>query len=338
MKIIVPMAGRGSRLRPHSLTIPKPLISVAGSPIVHQLVLEIAKVVETPITDIGFILGDSAFFGPEVEKSLVDLAEGLGAIPHLFRQEQPLGTGHAIMCAAEILKGPTVVAYADTLIRANLTLDPDADAVIWVKQVDSPEAFGVVELDDQNTIVNLVEKPQTFVSDKAVIGIYYFKEIAHLKDALEKVVSQKLQAGEEYQINEGILAMMEEGAIFKPGNVSAWMDCGNPQVTIQTNSEMLMIKAAEGENLVHPSASVENSTVIPPCFLGENVVIKDSIIGPHVTIGTGTKIEKCELKNSLIQNYSVIQQLDCSNAMIGNNVHYNGNHTFVSIGDYSELK
>jgi glucose-1-phosphate thymidylyltransferase len=101
---------------------------------------------------------------------------------------------------------------------------------------------------------------------------------------------------------------------------------------------MLMIKAAEGENLVHPSATVENSTVIPPCFLGENVVIKDSIIGPHVTIGTGTKIEKCELKNSLIQNNSVIQQLDCSNAMIGNNVHYNGNHTFVSIGDYSELK
>lgn len=338
MKIIVPMAGRGSRLRPHSLTTPKPLISVAGSPIVHQLVLEIAKVVETPITDIGFILGDQAFFGPEVEKYLTDLAEGLGAKPHLFRQDQPLGTGHAIMCAAEILEGPTVVAYADTLIRANLKLDPIADAVIWVKQVDSPESFGVVELNDENTIVNLVEKPQTFVSDKAVIGIYYFKEIERLKQALEKVVSQKLKAGEEYQINEGILAMMSEGAVFKPGNVSAWMDCGNPQVTIRTNSQMLSIKAAEGENLVHPTAIIENSTVIPPCFLDENVIIKDSTVGPGVTVGAGTTIEKCELKNSLIQKNSVIQHLNCSNAMIGNHVHYDGNHTFVSIGDYSEFK
>ncbi len=332
------MAGRGSRLRPHSLTTPKPLISVAGFPIVHQLVMEIAKVVNAPITDIGFILGDPAFFGPEVEESLCTLAKSLGAQPHLFRQDEPLGTGHAIMCAAKILKGPTVVAYADTLIRANLTLDPEADAVIWVKQVEAPEAFGVVELNEENIIVNLIEKPQKFVSDLAVIGIYYFKEIERLKSALEKVVSQKLQAGKEYQINEGILAMMQEGAVFKPGAVSAWMDCGNPEVTIQTNSQMLSIKAAEGETLIHPSATIENSTVIPPCFLGKNTLIKNSTIGPGVTVGAGTTIENCELKNSLIQNNSKIQHLNSTNAMIGNHVHYHGNPTFVSIGDYSVLK
>ena len=150
------MAGRGSRLRPHSLTTPKPLLQVAGSPIVHQLVREIAKVVDSPITDIGFILGDPAFFGDEVETSLIALAESLGATPHIFRQLQPLGTGHAIMCAAEILEGRTVVAYADTLIRADLSLNLDADAVIWVKQVAKPEAFGVVELNSENIIINLV--------------------------------------------------------------------------------------------------------------------------------------------------------------------------------------
>lgn len=338
MKIIVPMAGRGSRLRPHSLTTPKPLISVAGSPIVHQLVLEIAKVVEEPISDIGFILGDPAFFGKEVEKSLISLAEGLGAKGHLFRQDQPLGTGHAIMCAAELLEGPAVVAYADTLIRANLELDSEADAVIWVKKVDQPEAFGVVELNDQEEIVNLVEKPKSYVSNLAVIGIYYFKEIERLKKALETVVSQKLEAGKEYQINEGILTMIKEGAVFKPGTVSNWMDCGNPEATIQTNSEMLSIKSAEGEDLVDPSAKVVNSTIIPPCFIGRNAIIKESTIGPGVTIGEGTTIEKCILKNSLIQNNSIIQGLKSKNAMIGNHVRYYGNPTFVSIGDYSELK
>src|SRR6056300_316418 len=338
MKIIVPMAGRGSRLRPHSLTTPKPLISVAGAPIVHQLVHEIAKVVEDPITDIGFVIGDPAFFGEEVVISLEQLAEELGAKPHIFRQDQPLGTGHAIMCAEPLLEGPTVVAYADTLIRAKLTLDPDADAVIWVKKVTAPEAFGVVALNAENQIVDLVEKPTDFVSDLAVIGIYYFKQIQDLKVALKKVVSQDLQAGEEYQINHGILAMMEQGAIFKPGAVDTWMDCGNPEVTLQTNTQMLEIKQKEGEELQDPSAEITNSTIVPPCFIAENVKISDSTIGPGVSIGAGTQIHNCQLQNCLIQNNSSLENLTLQKAMIGNQVRYKGNPTFVSLGDYSQLE
>ncbi|MGI9541186.1 MAG: sugar phosphate nucleotidyltransferase [Flavobacteriaceae bacterium] len=338
MKIIVPMAGRGSRLRPHSLTTPKPLIAVAGSPIVHQLVYEIAKVVEEPITDIGFILGDPVFFGEAVEDSLKTLASELGAIPHLFRQLEPLGTGHAIMCASSILEGPTVVAYADTLIRADLSLDPTADAVIWVKEVERPEAFGVVQLNEENTIVNLVEKPREFVSDLAVIGIYYFKKIEVLKAALQEVVKQSLQEGEEYQINQGILAMMEQGNVFKAGKVNAWMDCGNPEVTLQTNAEMLQFKKEEGETLVDPSAILENSTLIPPCFVGKGARISNSTIGPGVSIGENTIIENCELQNSLIQNHSHLINIKCKKAMIGNHVRYKGNPTFVSLGDYSEMQ
>ena len=338
MKIIVPMAGRGSRLRPHSLTTPKPLIAVAGSPIVHQLVHEIAKVVEEPITDIGFILGDPAFFGEAVEDSLKTLASELGAIPHLFRQLEPLGTGHAIMCAASILEGPTVVAYADTLIRADLSLDPTADAVIWVKEVERPEIFGVVQLNEENTIVNLVEKPREFVSDLAVIGIYYFKKIEVLKAALQEVVKQSLQEGEEYQINQGILAMMEQGNVFKAGKVNAWMDCGNPEVTLQTNAKMLQFKKEEGETLVDPSAILENSTLIPPCFVGKGARISNSTIGPGVSIGENTIIENCELQNSLIQNHSHLINIKCKKAMIGNHVRYKGNPTFVSLGDYSEMQ
>ena len=235
------MAGRGSRLRPHSLTIPKPMLPVAGTPIVHQLISTISKVIKSPIDEVAYIIGEPAFFGKEIEKSLIKAAKSIGAKATIYRQLEPLGTGHAIMCAAEILEGRTVVAYADTLIRADLSLNLDADAVIWVKQVAKPEAFGVVELNSENTIINLVEKPTDFVSDLAVIGIYYFKQIEFLKKALEEVVKKRLQPGEEYQINQGILAMMQSGKIFKTGTVKAWMDCGNPEVTLKTNSAMLAL-------------------------------------------------------------------------------------------------
>jgi glucose-1-phosphate thymidylyltransferase len=338
MKIIVPMAGRGSRLRPHTLTTPKPLIRVAGTPIVTQLIYEIIKVVDEPITDIGFIIGDSAFFGEEVVTYLKELAKGIGAKPHIFRQDKPLGTGHAIMCAERLLNGPTIIAYADTLIRSKLKLDPEADAVIWVKRVARPEAFGVVALDQKRRIINLVEKPKEFVSDLAVIGIYYFKNSEDLKAALKRVVAQDLLPGEEYQINHGIHSMIKSGSVFKTGEVQAWMDCGNPEATLQTNSEMLKIKKAEGETLQHFSAELKNSTIIPPCFIGENVKIKNSTIGPGVSIGERTQIDNCQLKNCLIQNDSYLENLTLEKAMIGNQVIYKGNSTFVSIGDYSKLQ
>ncbi len=337
MRIIVPMAGRGSRLRPHSLTVPKPLLPIAGVPIVHQLVKEIAKVVSQPISDIAFILGDPAFFGTEVETSLSSLAATLGAKAHIFRQLEPLGTGHAIMCAETLLEGPAVVAYADTLIRANLQLDPEADGVIWVKQVPDPTAFGVVELNDAGSIVNLVEKPQEFVSDLAVIGIYYFKQIEVLKAALQKVIAQKLNPGEEYQINEGILAMMAAGKVFKPGQVKHWMDCGNPKVTLSTHQKILGLKTAENEVLIDPSALIENSQIIPPCYIGKGVKISNSSVGPHVSLGAGTQVRDAQIKNCLIQENTQIEETTLENAMIGNHVRYKGKPTFVSIGDYSEI-
>ena len=338
MKIIVPMAGRGSRLRPHTLTTPKPLIRVAGTPIVTQLIYEIIKVVDEPITDIGFIIGDSAFFVEEVVTYLKELAKGIGAKPHIFRQDKPLGTGHAIMCAERLLNGPTIIAYADTLIRSKLKLDPEADAIIWVKRVARPEAFGVVNLDQKRRIINLVEKPKEFVSDLAVIGIYYFKSSEDLKAALKRVVAQDLLPGEEYQINHGIHSMIKSGSVFKTGEVQAWMDCGNPEATLQTNSEMLEIKKAEGETLQHFSAELKNSTIIPPCFIGENVKIKNSTIGPGVSIGERTQIDNCQLKNCLIQNDSYLENLTLEKAMIGNQVIYKGNYTFVSLGDHSKLQ
>lgn len=338
MKIIVPMAGRGSRLRPHTLTVPKPLIPVAGKPIVHRLVSDIAKVLGEPIDEIAFVLGDPAFFGDDVVSSLTKLAEDLGAKASIYRQDQPLGTGHAIMCAAASLSGPAVIAYADTLIRADFNLDKDADAVIWVKQVEQPEAYGVVKLNEKKHIVELVEKPQEFVSDQAVIGIYYFKDVAVLKNELQYVLDNNIINGGEYQINDGIKRMMSNGKVFVTGQVDEWMDCGNKNVTVETNTRMLGFLQNDGEQLVSDQVKQENSTIIDPCYIGDGVTLKNATVGPNVSIGNGCIIENTTIKNSLVQTKTVIKNANLDNAMIGNNAVYDGNFATVSIGDYSILE
>lgn len=338
MKIIVPMAGRGSRLRPHTLTVPKPLIPVAGQPIVHRLVRDIARVLGEKIEEIAFVLGDPAFFGDEVVASLKELAKSLGAKASIYRQDQPLGTGHAIMCAKDSLSGPAVIAYADTLIRAEFDLDKSADSVIWVKQVAHPEAFGVVQLNKSNEIVELVEKPKDFISDLAVIGIYYFKDVAVLKQELQQVLDHNILNGGEYQINDGIKAMMKKGMKFVPGKVEEWMDCGNKEVTIETNRRMLGFLEKDGAALISKNVRLENANIIEPCFIGENVVLKNTTVGPFVSIGDHTIIEDSTVKNSLIQTHNKITNANLDHAMIGNHVIYNGNFETISIGDYSVLE
>ncbi len=338
MKIIVPMAGRGSRLRPHTLTIPKPLIPVAGKPIVHQLVTEIAQLLNEPIEEIAFILGDPAWFGDEVVEKLKELAVSLGAKPSIYRQLNPLGTGHAIMCAKESLQGPAVIAYADTLIKATFNLDKTADAVIWTKKVKNPEAYGVVKLNENQEIIELVEKPQKFVSNQAVIGIYYFKDVGVLKNELQYVLDNNIINGGEYQINDGIKRMMANGKLFKTGTVNEWMDCGNKDVTVETNTKMLQFLQQDKKTLISDTVKLENATIIEPCFIDEGVIIKNSTVGPYVSVGKGTIIEDSSVNESIIQTHSVIKNATLHKAMIGNYVTFNAKFTDVSLGDYSQLK
>jgi len=330
------MAGRGSRLRPHTLTTPKPLIPVAGKPIVHRLVEDIAGVLNQKIDEVAFIIHES--FGKKVEDDLITIAEKLGAKGTIYYQNEALGTGHAIMCAKDSLSGPAVIAYADTLIRADFDLDKSADSVIWVKQVDQPEAFGVINLNAKNEIVELVEKPKEFVSDLAVIGIYYFKEISVLREELQSVLDNNIIHGGEYQINDGIKQMMAKGMKFVPGKVDEWMDCGNKDVTVETNSRMLGFLHNDGKHLVDDNVKLENSTIIPPCFIAEDVILINSTVGPNVSLGKGTHVTDSKIKNSLIQTHVHIKNADLDNAMIGNHASYDANFKSISIGDYSVLE
>lgn len=330
------MAGRGSRLRPHTLTIPKPLIPVAGKPIVHRLVEDIAAVLNQEIEEVAFIIHES--FGKQVEEDLISIANKLGAKGTIYYQNEALGTGHAIMCAKDSLSGPAVIAYADTLIRADFDLDTTADSVIWVKQVDHPEAFGVINLNGANEIVELVEKPKEFISDLAVIGIYYFKDIAVLKEELQLVIDNNIIHGGEYQINDGIKQMMMKGMKFVPGKVAEWMDCGNKDVTVETNSRMLGFLHNDGINLVDSNVKLENSIIIPPCYIGENVILINSTVGPNVSLGNNCHVQDSAIKNSLIQTHAHIKNAVLDNAMIGNHASFDGKFTSISIGDYSVLE
>ena len=336
MNIIVPMAGRGSRLRPHTLTVPKPLIPIAGKPIVHRLVEDIAKVIKTPIKEIAFIIHES--FGKNVEKDLLNIAEKLGAKGVINYQQEALGTAHAIMCAKETMKGPVVIAYADTLFRADFSLSTTADSVIWVKQVQNPNAFGVVQLNQNNEIIDFVEKPKEFVSDLAIIGIYYFKSGEMLREELQYLLDNNVVKGGEYQLTDALENMKQKGIKFVPGKVDEWMDCGNKNVTVETNTKMLNFLHEEKENLIAKDVTLKNATIIPPCYIGEDVYITNATIGPNVSLGKGCHINNSTIINSLIQTHAHIKNANLNNAMIGNHVNFNGNFTDVSLGDYSNLE
>ena len=327
------MAGRGSRLRPHTLTIPKPLIPVAGKPIVQRLVEEIVKVCGKKVDEIAFIVGD---FGKEVEDNLVNIAEELGAKGSIYHQDKPLGTAHAILCAKKSLQGNCVVAFADTLFKADFTLDSTQDGIIWVSQIVDPSEFGVVKISEDNLITDFVEKPKKFVSDLAIIGIYYFNDGEYLKNELQYLIDNNIKDKGEYQLTNALENMKNKGTKFSPGKVSEWLDCGNKDATVNTNKRIL----EHSGNIISNNAIIKNSEIIEPCFVGKNAIIKNTIIGPHVAVGDNSTICNSAISNTIIQNESVINDAKLNNSMIGNQVFFNGNKIIqeVSIGDFSEIK
>ena len=331
------MAGIGSRLRPHTLTIPKPLTVIAGKPIVQRLVEDITAVVDQKIDEIAFIIGPVAKgFPADTKESLLKIAAELGTKGSVYIQEEALGTAHALYCAKDSLSGPCVVAYADTLFKADFKLDASADGAIWVKQVEDPSAFGVVKVED-GFITDFIEKPKDFVSDLAIIGIYYFKDGDRVRKEVEYLVDNDLEENNEYQLTNVLETLKREGAKFIPGKVDAWMDCGKKDPTVDTNKQVLGFEHNAGNNLVSSDVVLNNSEIIQPCFIGENVVLKNTKIGPYVSIGANSIVTDSTIKNSLIQSNVVIKNAGLELAMIGNHAKYNGNYTSVSIGDYTEL-
>lgn len=332
MNVIVPMAGRGSRLRPHTLTVPKPLVPVGGKPIVHRLVEDIARVCAEKIDEIAFVVGE---FGSEVEQELLAVAEKLGAKGSIHYQHKPLGTAHAVLCAAEKLTGPVVVAFADTLFKADFKISSEDEGILWVKQIEDPSAFGVIKMNERGEIIDFVEKPKEFVSDLAMIGIYYFRDGERLHKELQYLIDNDVIKSGEYQLPDALRRLTESGVIFKPGTVSEWLDCGNKEVTVHTNQRVLEFDHAAGLSMQDESATCVNSVIIQPCFIGKNVKIHASVIGPHVSIGANSVIENSIIRNTNIQQHTHISNANIVDSMLGSNVVYNGRSKDLSLGDFS---
>lgn len=334
MRIIVPMAGRGSRLRPHTLTTPKPLLPVAGKPIVERLVEDIAGIYGGPIDEIVFIIGD---FGEKVEQQLKQVAERLGSTGTIAYQDKPLGTAHAIQCAGDALNDELIIAFADTLFRADFTLDRQKDGAIWVKEVEDPRAFGVVTVNEQGAISGMVEKPETPVSNLAIIGIYYVKDGAALKAEIQHLLDNDIKSKGEYQLTDALENLRNKGKVFVPGKVEDWMDCGNKSNLLSTNRSVLGYLHRD-KKLQTPEADPANGVIIhPPCFIHPATQLADCIVGPHVSIGEGSQVKNAVVKNSIIQNYASVTNTVLEDSIVSNYAQAAPQPRVVNLGDFSAM-
>lgn len=332
MRIVIPMAGMGKRMRPHTLVTPKPLIEFAGKPMVHHIVEELARTFSEPIEEIAFVVGR---FGKSAEESLIKVAEKVGSKGSIYYQDEALGTAHAILCAAPSLSGPVIIAFADTLFKADFTLDKSKDGVIWVQKVEDPRPFGVVKLDNEGYITDFVEKPQEFVSDLAIIGIYFFKDGENLKKELQYLIDNDLKEKGEYQITNALENMKQKGVKFAAEQVKEWLDCGNKDATLATHARWLEVTPDTAS--IHSSVELHNSHVITPCYIGKNVKLRNTVVGPYVSIEEGSEMENCVIRNCIVQKNSKIKNSVLYNSMIGSFVVYHGNPKALSLGDYSTI-
>lgn len=330
MKLIIPMAGRGTRVRPHSHTTPKPLLPVAGTMIIERIVETFAKTLDRTITEIVYILGPD--FGRQIQATLTEMSERHQAKATFRVQERALGTAHAVSCAAEDLEGEVIIVFADTLFdsRKKVSVE-DADSVIWLKEVDDPSRFGVA-VHEGDTITGFVEKPSEPISNLAIIGVYYFKEGKQLMKEIQYLLDHDITGhGREYQLTDALDRLLKDGKVFKKATVDEWLDCGTLPAWLNTSAVIL-----EKENHNYPE--FENTTIYPPVYIGENVKISDSEIGPNASVESGCTITGSKISDSIIQGSARISHCQLQKSTIGSEAEAEGVKGVVHIGDHSVVQ
>ncbi len=333
MNIIIPMAGLGKRMRPHTLSTPKPLTPIAGKPMVQRIVEDIIAGANESVAEIVFVINPA--FGKEVESLLLQVATSLGANGRIAYQEKPLGTAHAILAAGDSLQGPVFIAFADTLFKASFKIDPAKDAIIWTQKVEDPSAFGVVKLRPDESIEAFVEKPAQFVSDLAIIGMYYFKDGQRLRHEMQRLLDENIQDKGEYQLTDAMHHMLQDGVKFYTDQVEEWLDCGNFTATVYTTGRIMAIKQAAGEKMQSASAVLENSVIIPPCYIGEQVQVINSVVGPNVALEAGCRVENARVSDSIIGENTVVKNTVIATSLLGKHVTYTEAPGVLSLGDFS---
>jgi glucose-1-phosphate thymidylyltransferase len=332
MKLIIPMAGRGTRVRPHSHTNPKPLLPVAGKMIIERIVETFGRTLDRNIDEIVYILGPD--FGKDIRVKLTEMSKRQNAKATFRVQETALGTAHAVSCAAEDLSGELIIVFADTLFDSKDKVSvEDADSVIWLKEVEDPSRFGVA-VHTGDKITSFVEKPKTPISNLAIIGVYYFKSGEQLKKEINYLLDNNVTGhGNEYQITDALDRLLKDGKIFKKATVDEWLDCGTLPAWLDTTISVL-----KKENHSFNESDYPGSTIHPPVYIGKGVKISGSEIGPNVNIEEGTVIENSTISNSIIQSAADIKNSRLSKSTIGNRVICDGVRGEVHLGDDSVVK
>jgi glucose-1-phosphate thymidylyltransferase len=229
-----------------------------------------------------------------------------------------------------------LIAFSDTLFRATFAFNPDEDGIIWVKSVPDPVSFGVVKVSTDNVITDFIEKSPVFISDLAIVGIYYIREGQKLRDELAYMLDNDIKDKGEFQLTTALEGLKQKGMRFRPANIEEWLDCGNKDNVLATNRRMLELKQNE-EALIDPTAEIIDSVIIPPCSVGAGAVVRNSVIGPFVSIGSNSGLHRSVISSSIVQSETVIHNANLINSLIGNNVDYSGEASEISLGDYSKM-
>jgi glucose-1-phosphate thymidylyltransferase len=332
MKLIVPMAGRGTRVRPHSHVTPKPLLTVKGHSVVERIVDTFTRVLPSPPDEGVFVLGPD--FGQEIRDELTAICERNDMAAHFAVQHTAEGTAHAVQQAGEEhLAGEGIVVFADTLFAIDEDVDlGDADVIVWVKHVDDPSRFGVA-VREGDRVTRLVEKPDEPISNEAIIGIYYVKELADLKAKIDGLIADDVRGkGGEFQLTDAMDRLLQAGKVFKTAGVSAWMDCGTIPALLETTGKML---DRESDDLHH--GTVTDSVIHDPVYIGPGATVKGSVVGPHVSIEAGAEVTGSILRDSIVFSEGRVKQSVLRDSIVGREALAEGTARVVNIGDHSTV-
>jgi len=324
MKLVIPMAGFGTRMRPHTWTRPKPLLPLAGRPILDHV---LDRFNDPLMSEYVFIVG---WLGDQVK----DHIEATHAIPaHFVEQKEMLGQAHAIWLAREHLKGPLFLTWVDTLFDdADFSdLDkPELDGVIFTQEVDDPRRFGVVETDSTGRATKLIEKPEAMDNKNVLIGLYYIRDGAWLARACAELMERRIQTKGEYYLADAITLMIEQGANFRVRPVGVWLDTGKPDTTLITHRYLLEHGLDNSYESPRPGV-----VVVPPVFIHPEAIIKRSVIGPHVSIGKNAQVRNCILRDSILDEGVEVESVLLEQSIVGRWVRLAGRFRNLNIGDSS---
>ena len=332
MKLIVPMAGRGTRLRPHTHVTPKPLLPVAGTPMVERIIETFVAAFEAPFGEAVFVLGPD--FGTEVRDDLTAICARHGIAAHFAVQETARGTAHAVAAAGEHLAGEVVVVFADTLFTMDTVAPFTSDAVIWVQTVEDPSRFGVVVKSGER-ITDFVEKPDTPVSNEAIVGIYYIRDGDTLRAAIQHLLDHDVTGkGGEYQITDAFDRMLKAGQTFTTAAVSEWLDCGTIPALMETSAVVL---GQPGQNAKHGTVEA-GSTLVEPVFMGPGAVVRGgSTVGPNVALEAGAVVDRSTVRDSIVFADGTVTGSTLDGSLVGHHAAVSGFSGTLNIGDHATV-